>query len=425
MPVWRQARSLSRRLLPLTMGIVVAIFVGSTIYSQLLLSSDVDALGIAYNAAPSIATLADARGELRGLARSADQIILAANPAALTQSRAAYAERRRAVDVALAEYEKLPSYAGERALYDNVRGRLSLVDRELVAAPASDGDRHQTMARAQARIDELDASLRALSEFNRKHMTASAASIGPDERRRNLYAFLLDGLGILVAFFATVLAARTVERYIATLARRTKELEHLAIQVGHEVANPLVPIEIALRLVEQNADEHLRSATSRADRSIVRIKESIDRLISFAKAAMVPADPAPHTPLAPALEEAARAAGLTITVDPSWQVASAEPELREMLRGLLAGSVAPGAAPLLAVEVRASSKRIRIVVVVTPDGGGSDDPFAPQLRDPASGKPGMDLRLATVRRQVEACGGAVGMRQRVPQQCLWIELPRA
>src|SRR3954447_23237467 len=100
-----QARTFTRRLLPLTMAVVVAVFVGSTLYSQLLLSSDVHALDIAYNAAPSIATLADARGELRALSRIADELAAATTTDAAARARGSYAQRRKALDAALAKYE--------------------------------------------------------------------------------------------------------------------------------------------------------------------------------------------------------------------------------------------------------------------------------------------------------------------------------
>lgn len=422
------SKALARRLLPLTMGVVVVVFVATTIYSQLLLTSDVDAVDIAANSAPSIAELANARAELRPLAREADQAVAAADPATVAAARAAYTQRRHVIDVALVEYGKTPDYPGELKMFARVPAALKELD-VLVA----DGEAAPTLDRAAARrqveaaIDQLESSMREVSELNRSHLQEAAQTVVTMGRRRNFYAFLLDGFGILVAFVATVLAMRTVERFIATLSRRTRELEHLAIQVGHEIANPLTPIDIALRLGEerQDDDEQRRNVLARARRSLTRIEESIQRLSTFAQAGMAPNEPLPRTPLAPLLEAAARTAGVSATADPSWHVGCAEPALRDLLADLFAGSMPPGGAPLAGVEVRAGANHVRVTLLCAPGQDSAGDPFEPQLHNPASVHPGIDLRLATVRRRVEAYGGTVGARRHKQQQRLWIELPRA
>src|SRR3954471_1346262 len=141
---------MTRRLLPLTMAIVVAFFVASTAYSQLLLTSDSDALEIASNAAPSIADIADARAELQLLAR---------DPAHA-------AEHRRNVEATLAEYAKTPNYPGEAEMYRDVRARLDALDARLAAHDPVDGA-----------IDAVEASLRELSQLNRGHMQTAERKI--------------------------------------------------------------------------------------------------------------------------------------------------------------------------------------------------------------------------------------------------------
>ncbi len=420
------SRVLARRLLPLTMGVVVAIFVASTIYTELLLNSDVGALDIASNSAPSIAQMARARGELRAIERAADRAIAPATPAAAASARAVYAERRSSVDTALAAYVRSPFYRGELALYQRVQVALARLD-AIVAngAAAPDGERSAGTQRVEQAVDEVDSAMREISELNRHQLQASAATIARIGRRRNRYAFALNGVGILIAFIATVLAIRTVERFIATLDRRARELEYLAIQVGHEIANPLVPIQVVLRTSDEHLDEAQRDALGRARRALARIEESIIRLTAFARAGIPPAAPPPRTPLLPALEAAAHAAGVSATADPTWHVGCAAPMLRELFGDLLGGSVPPGGAPLAGVEVHASGRYVRVSVVRAPDGPGAADPFDPQLHTPGSEHPGIDLRLAAVRRRVEACGGAVGVRRDRRHQRLWIDLPRA
>jgi len=402
---------MTRRLLPATMGIVVAVFIAATAYTQLLLNSDVDAIDIASNSAPSIAYLADARATLRLVARDAARAAAAESPVAAKAARLAYAEHRRAIDAALAENAKTPEYPGERERQGEVVAALARLDERMAAGAGVD----------QA-IDQADESMRALSQLNGTYLVSAERAIGRRARRRNFYAFLLDGVGVLVALLATLLAMRTVERYLSTLGRRARELEHLAIQVGHDIANPMAPIQVALHGDDESLDPAHKKARERARRSLARIQETIARLSQFARAAVPPASAAPDTPLAPALVAAARAVGLDARVDPVWRVRCPEPALRTLLDDLLAASAPPAGG----IDVTVSASRVRISVVRTSDGDGGADPFDPQLHTPGADFPGIDLRLATVRRYVEASGGTVGARRgRGQRDQLWIELLRA
>jgi hypothetical protein len=87
--------------------------------------------------------------------------------------------------------------------------------------------------------------------------------------------------------------------------------------------------------------------------------------------------------------------------------------------------VRPGAPPLAGVEVVASARHVRVSVARACDGDRRSDPFDPELHTPGAEYPGIDLRLAKVRRHVEAYGGAVGVRRRRQREELWIDLPRA
>src|SRR5690349_4641301 len=88
-----------RRSLQLAMGVVVASFVIGTVYSQLRLNREVDALDVATNSGPSIAYLADARDELQLLERHAGD-------------RAVDERARRRLSELLAAYRATPYYPG-------------------------------------------------------------------------------------------------------------------------------------------------------------------------------------------------------------------------------------------------------------------------------------------------------------------------
>jgi len=417
------ARRIPRLLLPFTMGLVVLSFVGATLYSQLLLDTDVVALDIVFNAGPSIAEVADARGTLPALDHAADDFLLATDDAGRAEARARYVTARSALERELADYELLPGYPGETDVYERLRQEVRRLDGDLLGGVYGRG--RDALPAARAQLTVVDEALRAVSDVNRKHLQSAFASMARAGRRRNFYALALDAVAVVIATIATVLVTRTIERQLAVRVRRAKELEHLAIQVGHEIANPLTPIQVALRFAGESGDEQLRKSSSSAERALARIRASIDRLADFAKASQPPATPS-SSPLSPAVEEIARAAGGgAVSVDGGVRVACPDGQLRDILRGLVAGSIAPGTSGAVAVSVATSGSRVRILVESPSDEGASSDPFDPQLRDPQSGLPGLDLRLATVRRLVEAFGGAVGVRQRFPRQCLWVELPRA
>ena len=407
-----RSRTLARRSLPLTMSIVVLAFVAATVYSQRLLSNDAEALDIAGNSAPSIAFLADARAELRALERIA----------ARSDGHGLWPAHRRRLEAALVEYERTPMYPGEPELDAEARRQRARVDEAVrTGAPTET---------AEASLDELDSAIFSLSELNRSHLLDAARMIGQGGRRRNFFAFTLDGIAIVIAFIATLLAARTVERHLRVMERRTRELEHLAIQVGHDIANPLAPIEVALHGAAARADAApARAAVERAQRSLGRIHETIARLVSFAKAGVPTAGAPSRTPLAPALADAARAAGRTpanggeLEIGGDVTVALPEPVLRELLADFF-GASAPPDTPLESIAVTRSSHDVRIIVARAAAGDGAD-PFDPQLHIPGGEHPGIDLRLATVRRHVEAAGGAVGFRRGRRREELWIELPCA
>src|SRR5262249_42742722 len=155
-----------------------------------------------------------------------------------------------------------------------------------------------------------------------------------------------------------------------------------------------------------------------------RIRGSLERLTTFAAAGRPLEGEPPRTLLQPSLSATAREVGLTTTgaIDPELRVRCGEAALLALLRDLFASCVPPGGAaagggaagggaPLDHVEIEPSGMHVRISVVRALVGDPDADPFDPQLSVPGSEHPGLDLRLATVRRRVEGCGGRVGTRR--------------
>jgi signal transduction histidine kinase len=393
---------------------VVASVVLSTLFSQSLLRYDVDALSIAGNAAPSVAALADARAELRRLARSAED-----------GDTAAYTAARARLNAALTEYRSTPSYPGEAQIYAPVAGMLGRLDAAAARSAATHSD-GESRRRIVDTMDEIDRTLHSLSEVNRTQMQISARAIVAKERRFTRYAVALDGVAIVIAMIATLLVAQAIRRYAQHLERRSRELEHLAVQVGHEIANPLTPLQLAVGLGRDRlSDPMAQRCFDRAERSLERIRESIDRLIAFARAGIPPAGAPPATLLTSAIQSAVAVPDIPVAGDAAATVSCDPVVLGQIVHDLVGAAVA-APSKLLRVEIRQSMSRVRLTLICTRRNGKHEpNPFEPVLFDLPSGHPGIDLRLATVRRLVEARQGTVGFRDRKGARILWVEMRRA
>lgn len=375
---------------------VVASFVAGTLVTQYQLSSEVDAMDIAGNAVPDIASIAEARATLRAIERAA-------------ANAGDYALQRKRLDENLLRYRTSPEYPGEANLFAPIPDLLRGLDELVARDPAS--------TQLAQRIDEIDRQLHDLMELSRTQLHSSAAAMIRKERRSNRFAVTLDAAAICIAIVATWLVSKTLEEYLSRFKRRSRELEHLAIQVGHEIANPLVPLQHAISLGAERVIAE-RPIFDRASRSLERIRSSLDRLIRFAESAVPPANSGVSVPVRPALVNASPAGSIPMSGDLDCNVFCAPATLAEMLHDLVA------AANPSRIVVKRSRKNVRLSF----EGGsenGTTVPFDPELYDERSGHPGIDLRLAAVRRRVEANGGAVGFRQRNGQRTLWIELRSA
>jgi signal transduction histidine kinase len=287
-----------------------------------------------------------------------------------------------------------------------VLARFDELSRSRAAAPA-----------LRTVIDELERDLYALSELNRQYLHASADRVLRRGRRFAVYCVFLDGLAVLVALGTMWLVTRTLRDYLARLERRSSELEHLAVQIGHEIGNPLTPVTLAL---ESCASSDAAAAT-RGKKAIARIRASVDRLIGFASAGDARRVPAEGTAVAGVLD----ACGVHLDAGVDARVAFEPDALRDVVSDLVKVSSEPPLA-LDHVEVQLRPSHVRVIAVCSVKNGNERpaDPFEPQMHGVDSGHPGIDLRLATARRCVEARGGAVGVRDRGSERRLWIDLAR-
>jgi signal transduction histidine kinase len=116
--------------------------------------------------------------------------------------------------------------------------------------------------------------------------------------------------------------------------------------------------------------------------------------------------------------------------DKECEVACAPGVLVSVVSNLVRNAIAHmGEATSRRVVLRCApaERRVRFEVEDTGPGlpaGFADLAFQPYVRGPSSGAPGIGLGLATVKRLVEAHGGAVGVRSVTGAGALfWFELP--
>lgn len=426
------------RSVALAMLAVVASFVGSTIYTQLRMRAGAGAIESTAASAPRIALLSDARTELRRYQLAIEQA-LAGPPFNAKDGAAEIRAGRQALQARLDVYARAPRSADEEALFSRVQPQLAHLD-ELTARELADGHGAQTDGRVlvtiQQTIDIIDDLLRLLVDRAALGLARDAQIIRRSQARSDLIAFSLDAFSIALAVLAGAIAIGKLRRYFLLLERRAHELEHFALQVGHDIFNPLTPIAVALRLSSERLhDPESRRMLARGDRAVERIQRNIESLLAFARAGTPPAQ-TDRTAIAPILEAAIASLhgdnAITVEVVPytDREVACTPAVLTRLLFIFLQNGARRSAGlpdPRLTVRVQELPTRVRIEVA---DAGppltqaGIAEAFDPDLHGPA-GSPGIALERAMARRMVEVHRGAVGVLAAFAGAIYWFELPRA
>jgi hypothetical protein len=425
------------RALVLAMLTVVLSFLVTSVYSQLRLNSSTEALSIAATSAPSIAELSTARAKLRQLGAQFDRLLYRER---VSDGEPAEIRRLRVgLDRALEAYKVLPVYRGEEDLYRRVPGELRRLDEIMgrVLAALAAGSRAATettiYVELHPAIEALDESLRTIMEHNRARLHDSARVVQESHRRLNRISLVLSAFSVVLAGLATWMVLLTLRRYMRVLEYREKELAHFAIQVSHDIANPLIPISAALHV----AREHVAAAEAvrmieRGERGTARIRSDIETLLAFATA-----DAAPRpdvccraSTVLPIAIESAKALH-TLDIVPAemedCELRCSAGVLSAVLRGLFengAQRLRDGASRRLLVRL---TRRPGFARIEVEDAGAApaaaERAFAPRIRDQQTGYPGIELELARTRRLVQAHHGAVGVRRDGRGATFWVELP--
>ncbi len=393
--------------------------------------------------------LAETRTELHRLQDYVSDYVDGASPST-TRLRIAAADA--AVRRAAAHYESLPFIAGERDLWEKVKGDLqtveSALDRTLAAADRNDFEEARSIVRGDLRtaIDVTSGDILSDIELNAGAADKAGRLIAARRRASMWAAAALDVVSIaLTAIIALVIYRLNAEkdalqrRQTEILREANAELEAFANRLSHDILSPLSLTRLTIESVlRSNPTPEARRMLERGVGGIERATHIAHGLLEFARSG-AKAGPEERADLQKVvcgvvdeLRPLADQAGarLEASVPEGAAVACDEGLLASAVSNLVRNAInyLDGAAEKR-VEVTAVTTGPRVTIDVRDTGpglppGAESRVFEPYVRGPGVKRPGLGLGLATVKRIVETHGGAVGVESRNGAGArFWIELP--
>jgi signal transduction histidine kinase len=438
---------------PIVVGLVIIVvcFSGALVVSQFRIAgAEAQATELLSDTIPSIASLASARTAMRQLGTLFDDLLFA--PSRATSLRGELTAARRQLATSLTAYESLPTIPQEVEHVADIARELALADELVERVLAGTGEPAQALdglrAAFHGHLAHADDALAQLILLNTRFVQTKAEAVIEHRRASAVAATLFGAISIVVAALAALLAigrirarARLVDERDQLLAARASELEAFAGRVAHDLRSPLasVALRTAVLLGRCQHDPELRDSLGKLARQSERMGEIIDDLLAFASAGARPV-PNATADLRQLLDEvvadfrpAAEAMHAEFRVDEfaAIQVACTPAALTCVLSNLIGNAVkylGEGDHPVawIAIHVRPRNGVTRIEVEDTGPGlppGAEDRVFEPFQRL-GTGKPGIGLGLATVKKIIEAYGGRVGVHASLGKgSTFWFELP--
>lgn len=439
-----------------TLALAFAAVVGSFVAATLAIRSateSIDGLAaqVVSNATPSIEHLAGVRGSSRALRLALSQYV---DPRARTEQMPAQLDAElSALGDEVRAYLKLPPFPGEDARWLAVQQHWARFDelvqrtRRLIETGEDDRARALLVDGVAAAGERLEAAALEAIAFNGESGRQLALKIQETRRRAAVLEDFLTGFCVLLGVGAALVLDRQVrarralaESHASALEARADELEQFAGRVAHDLRNPLATAKLAASALQRGSGrEPVADTAARILRALNRAESLTSGLLEFARAGARP-DPGARTSPAPILEDVV--AGLA----PSAEGADIEIRVEHVPPVLVAchGGVYLSLVSNLirnAIKYMGSASERRIVVRVVDgaavrteviDSGPGIEPsiqrslFDPYVRAPGSGRDGLGLGLATVKKLVESHGGRVGLVSAPGAgSTFWFELPRA
>lgn len=321
------------------------------------------------------------------------------------------AELERSIATALESYAPLATVPGEA----EELARFNVALKRFLASPRGVGER-------EARFDQAYDSLARLSEINAH---AAHDTIGWIEaaHRRSLVvlavsgAIILGAAGVVAMGLLRVMRRQrvSVERDLAWLRERNRDLAEFAGRTAHDLRAPLTPIRGYADLLAAGVQVDVGQAARRIQRATGLMSELIEDLLELSTSGHPPPGETDVEPVArEVLGDLAREladADVQLSVA-DVRVAAAPSVLRRLLRNVIENS-SKYRAPDRRLAVRVEAKRLdsNVELVVEDNGrgmppGAAAHAFDTYFRAPnARMQPGSGLGLSIVKRTLEALGG--------------------
>jgi signal transduction histidine kinase len=446
----RNARTVHLYWLAAAFATVAVVFIVGTVIAELTSTAiDPRVVELKTNALPSIERLMDAQEDLRRLALP-EQGLLGGSESQQAAARV-LDEGRESLAQDLTAYHMLPSYPGERAVYDSLAPWLQALDSSLVdireAIPGTRSSLEPLESRLSIDVESVSAVLNELIRLNAGQAQQATRRIGELRARSIGLAVVLDAGSAAIAVLAATLALAGARRFAATMRQnaqllgdRAAELEMFDQRVAHDLVSPLATVNLALgAIAKQHADPRTQQMVERANRAIQRSRKLVDGILSFARAGARPSAGARSdlkAAVATAVDSVTSAESPSppeIRVEPFDDVVVAcdTTVLVTILTNFLSNAMKHTRSVedrCITVRARAAGGCVRVEVVDTGPGipsGMEEALFEPYVRGPRVTEPGIGLGLATVKRFATAHGGAVGAERLARGSLFWFELPLA
>ena len=398
------------------------------------------------NATAGIQLLSSMRSSVRSLELLANDQVGACDVGRCAPLRPRMESPRGALIEDWQSYSRLPVFPGEenrRASVGEDLNRLEVALEQLAAlveAGKSQGADEVLRYGVKPSCDRLDASIPALSEYGAIQGQMAETRIHWLARRAMATSLIFGLIGAALAAVTASFAIRFVRRSEQLLRARAEELDRFAGQMAHDVLSPLSGMAMSVQLAVRDASPHSREALERGLRSLVRSRDLVHALLSFARAEAAPAQGATAdvaTVLTGVLEElhdlaAEHRVQVSVERSTAVQVACSAGVLMSVLGNIVRNAVkymGDGARREVRVRVEATDgSAVRLEVEDTGPGiprSLGERVFEPFVRGSTDGS-GSGLGLATAKRLVTAHGGRIGFRSQEGQGTLfWVELPQA
>src|SRR5712664_701546 len=440
-------------ILALAFVAVAAAFVGSTVIAQRA-SREVGELAasIARDAAPGLASMSNARSEVRRLQELVTRLVVLG---ALPGDKAELDESRRNLDAHLADFRSLPASGEELRLANQLQTDIRSFDESAERVIAQLGSRQPEKAQAtlarevRPLADQAVATAAKLVQLDARGAEEAALRIEQVHRRADRMALQMDMLCVVLAGLAAWLMVRAVgkarriqDEHREIVERRAEELEQFAGRVAHDVLSPLATVGLALSVAQRTGSPAQQLAAQRGSSSLQRVRGIVDALLEFARSGARPEPGASSdvrpivTGLLEELRPQAEAAAAELRVDPIPDCAvTGSPGVLVVILSNLIGNALKylGDAPERVVVLRVRPRRSSVLFEVEDSGPGIPAELGERIFDPyirghraSATRPGIGLGLATVKRLVTAHGGTLGTRRSaLGGASFWFELPRA